>query len=151
MNLKNQWQADGRPTWEHYFIRVAEAVAFRGDCHRDQVGAVLVENTTHRILSTGYNGSAPGSNKSCLAGDCPRCNDSSIPSGTQYDKCIEIHAERNCLEFALNYFPAMSFEFCTMYLTREPCQMCEPYLREERVGRVVWNEGYIDLSLPKMS
>lgn len=149
MNLFKDRAAE-RPNWENYFLQIAQAVALRGDCHRDQVGAVLVENYSRRILSTGYNGTPPGSKLSCLAGDCPRCNDSSIPSGEQYDKCIEIHAEQNCLDFALSYFPRMEFSSCTMYLTRTPCVNCEPYLREHSVGKVIFPGGYLDLSLPKM-
>lgn len=149
MNFLDQYQPDGRPSWDNYFLGVALAVAARGDCMRDKVGAVLVENQTHRILSTGFNGSAPGG-KSCLLGDCERCN-SDAPSGSSYEGCLEAHAEWNCLDYAIRYFPIENFSRSTMYVTRAPCVICEPLLREERVGRVLWPTGYLDLSPLKMS
>jgi len=126
-----------RPSWDEYFIGVAESVKARGDCLRDQVGAVLVEDATHRIIATGYNGSPPGG-PSCLAGECPRCL-SDAPSGSSYEGCIEVHAERNCLEYAIEYFPHNNiWTDCTLYLTREPCVECSPYLFELGVGRIVY-------------
>ncbi|WP_405977731.1 hypothetical protein [Streptomyces sp. NBC_00158] len=48
-----------RHDWGTYFVGIAEAVAARGDCHRSQVGAVLV-GPDRRIRSTGYNGVSAG-------------------------------------------------------------------------------------------
>lgn len=49
----------GRPDWPEYFSGIAEAVSRRATCPRASVGAVIV-SSEHRILATGYNGSAPG-------------------------------------------------------------------------------------------
>ena len=46
-----------RPSWDDYFMDIAELVASRSTCLRRQVGAVIVKD--RRIISTGYNG-APG-------------------------------------------------------------------------------------------
>lgn len=152
-----------RPDWDSYFIEIARAVALRGDCTRSQVGAVLVEDRTHRILSTGYNGVEPGQ-VGCLSMACPRGNHgySSIPPGGNYDNCIAKHAERNCLEYAKRYYPqylthlsrerlerhipsrgdSVPFGLCTMYITRKPCDDCQTLLRSADVTKVVYlDEG----------
>lgn len=60
-----------RPTWDSYFLNVAQAVANRADCTRRMVGAVIVD-PEHRVISTGYNGAPPGK-PGCLSdGACPR-------------------------------------------------------------------------------
>lgn len=138
-----------RPSWDEYFIGVTVAVSARGDCIRSKVGAVLVEDSTHRIISAGYNGSLPGG-PSCLAGECPRCL-SDVPSGSNYEGCIEVHAERNCMDYANRYGCCHNTEYRngytihwwyghTLYLTREPCSSCWPFLLDQHVPRVVWIE-----------
>jgi dCMP deaminase len=167
-----------RPDWDEYFIGIAEAVATRGDCTRSKVGAVLVEDRTHRILSTGYNGVEPGK-LGCLSGSCPRglLSYDEVPPGGSYSNCIALHAELNCLRYAERYYPQDSvrkvesvngysfwvafdivdFSGCTMYVTRKPCGDCEHELRVAGVRRAVWpgDEGFgrirsLDLTPPKM-
>jgi deoxycytidylate deaminase len=60
-----------RPTWEIYFMDIAELVAKRSTCRRRAVGAVIVKNK--RMLSTGYNG-APSGLDHCLDIGCLRKN-----------------------------------------------------------------------------
>ena len=47
-----------RPSWDSYFMKIAEDVALRSTCDRAMVGAVLVREK--HIISTGYNGSPAG-------------------------------------------------------------------------------------------
>ena len=56
-----------RPTFDEYFLMMAETASLRSDCERDKVGAVIVNN--QRIRSTGYNG-APTGRPGCKS--CPR-------------------------------------------------------------------------------
>lgn len=84
---------------EHY-LKVAEAVATLGECRRTQVGAVIV--AADRIWATGRNGTEPGSDLSCLRGQCPRgrYTKEEVPSATPFKgwyTCIATHAEANAV------------------------------------------------------
>ncbi|HHY46646.1 MAG TPA: hypothetical protein GX506_05020, partial [Firmicutes bacterium] len=52
-----------RPSWDEYFMEIAQVVARRSTCLRRQVGAIAVKD--RRILATGYNG-APSGLPHCL-------------------------------------------------------------------------------------
>src|ERR1700743_400972 len=113
--------SDSRPTWVDCFLGIADSVAARADCTRRKVGAVVVDAGTKQIISTGYNGAAPGDPGCLSAGACPRgrhhlvneanrircacgnawpCSVAAQP-GSSYDtgvnSCIAIHAEANAL------------------------------------------------------
>jgi len=45
-----------RPSWDHYFMVMANLAARRSNCMKRRVGAVLVRD--FRVISTGYNGTA---------------------------------------------------------------------------------------------
>ncbi|MEK7459666.1 MAG: hypothetical protein AAB636_01210, partial [Patescibacteria group bacterium] len=47
-----------RPSWDEYFIELANLVGTRGTCDRGRSGAVIVKDK--RILTTGYVGSPIG-------------------------------------------------------------------------------------------
>jgi dCMP deaminase len=121
-----------RPGWDDYFLGIAAAVAARGACSRSRVGAVLVRD--NRVLSTGYNG-APAGQPSCLDGGCPRAR-FDVPRGSLYEgagRCIAVHAEMNALT---NVDPG-DLPYCTVYVTKEPCEVCAKVL-EDREVRAVW-------------
>lgn len=130
-----------RPTWDEWGLEIATAVATRADCSRRQVGAVLITQD-HCIVSTGYNGAAPG-DRGCLAGACPRAR-TDVEPGSSYDTgpgaCIAIHAEQNALLRASWADQARS----TMYVTEKPCEGCSKAIRGSQIARVVapnyeWN------------
>ena len=113
-----------RPGWDEYFRGIARAVARRGDCRRDQVGAVIV-NWENRIVSTGYNGVAPGM-RGCLDGECPRGMKTydQVVRGADYGDCIATHAEANAIEFLDSGEGLRWPEGMRMYVSREPCIGC---------------------------
>lgn len=124
-----------RPGWDRYYLDIALAVAARGECTRNRVGAVIVGDQT--ILSTGYNGAPPGA-VSCLAGGCPRGQHTleEIPSGSGYAEtgCTVIHAEANAIIRA-------GREQCTgatIYITSNPCPGCTSLIRASGLERAVW-------------
>lgn len=113
-----------RPDWNTYFLGVAEAVAQRSDCRRAKVGAVLVDRS-HRILSTGYVGVAPGQ-PGCLSGACPRGLKTfeEVHPYSPYTDCISTHAEMNAYDWAKQLHNVYSRDDLTMYVTRRPCDDC---------------------------
>lgn len=132
-----------RPSWEEYFLAVADAVSLRSDCRRAKVGAVLVDDHTHRILSTGYVGVAPGQ-PGCLSGACPRGLKSfdEVPPYSDYSNCISTHAEENCIYYALKWYGLFyPYESTTLYITRAPCQGCIEYSSKHRVRRFIYRDG----------
>ncbi len=61
---------DGRPSWDEYFMQMAQLTAQRSTCLRRKVGAVIVKDK--HIIATGYNG-APRGLKHCVElGGCLR-------------------------------------------------------------------------------
>jgi deoxycytidylate deaminase len=76
-----------RPSWDQYFMHVAEVVKSRSTCLSPAKGAVLVLG--RQIISTGYNGT-PAGTKHCDEGGCARClavKEGRMKSGTNLDAC----------------------------------------------------------------
>jgi dCMP deaminase len=126
-----------RVGWDEYFLGIARAVAVRADCSRSQVGAVAVHE--RRIIATGYNGTEPGSELSCVSGHCPRVAESPEPGRGPYN-CINTHAEINCLQQIWQTYGDIR---TTLYVTREPCDECWLVLKDHYyiIYRVVWPGG----------
>jgi dCMP deaminase len=131
-----------RPSWDEYFLGIAEAVAARADCSRRKIGAVIVKN--NRIVSTGYNG-APAGHRGCLEGACPRAT-SDVPQDSSYDTgpgtCIAVHAEAN----ALLYADRDKCEGATMYITDMPCDGCMKLIHASGIRKIYaakGNAGYM--------
>jgi dCMP deaminase len=126
-----------RPSWDEYFLGIAEAVSRRSDCERDQVGAVVV-GQDHRIRSTGFNGSPAG-----MAGcsSCPR-RTSNVAPGSCYSNCLAVHAELN----ALLYCDRSDLPGSTLYITRKACYGCLKAINAAGVSRVVTPENWCELT-----
>lgn len=127
-----------RPSWDEYFLEVAQLVSKRSTCLRRRVGAVLVKNK--RILSTGYNGT-PSGLEHCLDVGCLR-EKLGIPSGQRHELCRGLHAEQNALIQAS--FCSSSAEGSTLYATNQPCVICAKMLINAGVKKIVIADGYPD-------
>lgn len=128
-----------RPSWESYFLHIAEAVATRADCRRRQAGCVLV-SPDQRIVGTGYNG-APAGTVGCLAGGCPRglLSMEELAPYSSYDSgpgaCVAIHAEGN----ALLHADRKDTIGATAYMVPgAPCAGCVRLLAGAGIDLVVW-------------
>ena len=95
-----------RPTWDDYFLQIAQVTRKRSPCDRLQVGCVLVRE--HRIISQGYNGFLPG---------CPH---TSIVRDNHEQATV--HAEQNSICDCAKR--GVSCEGATAYITHFPCIIC---------------------------
>ena len=125
-----------RPSWDQYFMDIAQMVAARSNCSRRQVAAVLVKEC--RIISTGYNGTPRGV-RNCSDGGCPRCN-SDTPSGHGLHECLCSHAEENSIVQAA--YHGIAVKGATLYTTFSPCLQCAKMIINAGIVEVVYHQRY---------
>jgi len=135
--MKNKTR-DERPSWDDYFLGIAELVSKRSTCLRRKVGAVIVKE--RRILATGYNGT-PVNIKHCSQTGCLR-EKLKIPSGQRHELCRGLHAEQNALLQAALY--GISLQNTTLYCTHQPCIICAKMLINAGIKELVIGDGYPD-------
>ncbi len=127
-----------RPSWDEYFLQLANLVSKRTTCLRRGVGAVLVKNK--KILATGYNG-APSGLKHCIEIGCLR-DRLNIPSGQRHELCRGLHAEQNVLLQAALY--GVSTSDSILYITNQPCIICAKMLINAGIKEIVIAGDYPD-------
>lgn len=126
-----------RPTWDDYFMEVADAIAKRATCSRGRSGCVIARD--RQILVTGYVGSPPG---------FAHCDDVGHEfkkvmheDGTVTQHCVRtIHAEQNaiCQAAALGIALARATLYCRM----TPCRACAMLIIACGIVRVVCERKY---------
>jgi len=127
-----------RPSWDEYFMGIAELVAQRSTCLRRHVGAIIVRDK--RIITTGYNG-APARIKHCLDVGCMR-EQMGIPSGERHELCRGLHAEQNAIIQAAIH--GVTLQGSTIYCTNMPCSICSKMLINAQIVDIYYKEGYPD-------
>ena len=130
---------DNRPTWDEYFMQMAELTAKRSTCLRRQVGAVIVKDK--HIVATGYNGAPSGIAHCDEKGGCLR-QKMGVPSGQRHELCRALHAEQNAIIQAATL--GQSIEDATIYVTNQPCVICAKMIINAGIKRIVVKEGYPD-------
>ncbi|KAI3546002.1 cytidine and deoxycytidylate deaminase zinc-binding region [Colletotrichum tamarilloi] len=125
-----------RPTWDAYFMSLAELASLRSNCMKRRVGAVLV-GREKRVISTGYNGTPRGL-QNCSDGGCSRCN-SGNSSGVGLATCLCIHAEENAL---LEAGRERIREGAVLYCDTCPCLTCSIKICQVGIDEVVYAHGY---------
>ena len=126
-----------RPTWDEYFMEVANAIAKRATCNRGRSGCVIAHNQT--LLVTGYVGSPKG---------FPHCDDVGHQmkhvvheDGTTTEHCVRtVHAEQNAIAQAARL--GISIEGATLYCRMTPCRVCAMLLINCGIARVVCERRY---------
>lgn len=125
-----------RPSWDEYFMGIAQMVALRSNCIKRKVAAVVVKD--QRIISTGYNGTPRGITN-CNEGGCPRCADLGH-SGEGLDECLCAHAEENSIAQAA--YHGVSIKGATIYSTFSPCLRCTKLIINSGIAEVIYNAEY---------
>ena len=125
-----------RPSWDRYFMDIAEVASRRSNCTRRRVAAVIVRD--HRVISTGYNGTPRGV-RNCCDGGCPRCS-SDAPSGTKLGDCLCSHAEENAIVQAA--YHGIMVKGATLYTTFSPCLLCAKMIINAGIEEVVYHARY---------
>lgn len=136
---------DERPTWDEYFMEMAELTATRSTCLRRHVGAVIVKD--RHIIATGYNGAPRGIAHCSEIGGCLR-EEMNIPSGERHELCRALHAEQNAIIQAATL--GQSIEDGDIYITNQPCVICAKMIINAGIKRIVVRDGYPDELAVKM-
>ena len=110
---------------EEVYMRMAEELAKRSTCARNQVGSVITTGDLTQVLGIGYNGNARGLPNRC---------DSSEPG-----RCGCLHSEANALIKA-----GAQVEGKLMFVTASPCVMCAKMIINSNVRRVYYRAAYRD-------
>lgn len=128
-----------RPSWDQYFMEMAELTAKRSTCMRRQVGAVIVKE--RHAIATGYNGAPRGIMHCEERGGCLR-QQLNVPSGQRHELCMALHAEQNAIIQAAAM--GHGIEGGTIYITHQPCAICAKMIINAGIKRIVIREGYPD-------
>ena len=127
-----------RPSWDEYFMEMAELARKRSTCLRRGVGAVIVKD--NRVIATGYNG-VPRGIRHCEETGCLR-QQLNVPSGKMHELCRGLHAEQNAIIQAARL--GVSIDGATLYCTHQPCVICTKMIINAGIKRVVIKETYPD-------
>lgn len=128
-----------RPSWNEYFMTIAKVVSTRSTCNSRPTGAVIVRDK--QILSTGYNGSAPGVTHCSDSGPdyCYR-RQTGVGDEDKYNYCKSIHGEMNAVVRAAKL--GISLEGADCFCTLAPCYVCLKSLAGAGIKRVVYEYDY---------
>ncbi len=128
-----------RPSWDDYFMEVANSVAKRGTCDRGRSGCVIVKDK--QLLASGYVSSPT---------KFPHCDDVghkmkklTHEDGKVTQHCVRtIHAEQNALVQAAK--KGISVDGGTLYIKMTPCRVCTMLLINAGIKRVYCEYKYHD-------
>lgn len=95
-----------RPSFEHIYMELAEALAKRSTCSRLNVGTVITSTDYRKVLAVGYNGNAAGLPNQCDRNDVGNCG------------CL--HSEEN----AVINCDSPRFMEKHVFVTHLPCVAC---------------------------
>ncbi len=128
-----------RPSWDEYFIQIANTVAQRATCDRGRSGCVIARDK--QLLVTGYVGSPNG---------LPHCDDVGHQmrkiiheDGSITNHCVRtVHAEQNAICQAAKL--GISLQGSTLYCRMTPCRTCAMLIINCGIKRVVCEKKYND-------
>ena len=126
-----------RPSWDEYFMEVANSIAKRATCDRGRSGCVIARD--NQVLATGYVGAPAG---------LPHCDEAGHQlkqtvheDGSMTTHCVRtVHAEQNAIcQAAKN---GVAIKGATLYCRMTPCRTCAMMIINCGVVRVVCERKY---------
>ncbi|HIW88092.1 MAG TPA: AAA family ATPase [Candidatus Onthomorpha intestinigallinarum] len=126
-----------RPSWDEYFMDLANAASKRATCDRGRSGCVIVKD--RQVLVTGYVGSPRGLAHCDDVGHLFRkmIND----DGSISTHCVRtVHAEQNAICQAARR--GIALEGATLYCRMTPCRTCAMLIINCGISRVVCQMKY---------
>lgn len=126
-----------RPSWDEYFMELANAAAKRATCDRGRSGCVIVKDK--QVLVTGYVGSPIG---------LPHCDEvghlfkkTFHEDETITTHCVRtVHAEQNAICQAAKR--GIALDGATLYCRMTPCRVCAMLIINCGIKRVVCEKKY---------
>ena len=126
-----------RPSWDEYFMEMANTVSKRATCDRGRSGCVIVKD--RQILVTGYVGSPAG---------LPHCDEvghlfkqTIDTDGHVSTHCVRtVHAEQNAICQAARR--GIALDGATLYCRMTPCRTCAMLIINCGITRVVCERKY---------
>ena len=138
MSKAKRYTIKRRPSWDDYFLGIADLISKRSTCLRRSVGTVLVKDK--RILATGYNG-APSKISHCEVTGCIR-EKLKVSSGKRHELCRGLHGEQNAfLQAALH---GTSLKGASLYSTTQPCIICAKMIINAGIKEIIIKGDYPD-------
>ena len=137
IDVEKTFSKDNRPSWDDYFLELADAASKRATCNRGKSGCVIVRDK--QVLATGYVGSPTG---------LPHCDDVGHllkkviqEDGEVTDHCVRtVHSEQNAICQAAKR--GISILGATVYTRMTPCRTCAMLLINCGIERVVCERKY---------
>lgn len=96
--------------WDTFFMYRAFQIAMQSPDAQTKQGVILVDTSTHRVISEGFNGFPPGS------------DDENLPTTRPEKYDYMVHCEPNAFNWAARL--GARFDDVTAYITMFPCETC---------------------------
>lgn len=126
-----------RPSWDEYFIELADTVSKRATCDRGRSGCVITKD--RQILVTGYVGSPIGMEHCDDVGHLFKKMIHEDGHVTQH--CVRtVHAEQNAITQAARR--GIALNGATLYCRMTPCRTCAMLIINCGIERVVCEKKY---------
>ncbi|MCB9802832.1 cytidine/deoxycytidylate deaminase family protein [Candidatus Nomurabacteria bacterium] len=126
-----------RPSWDQYFMEIADTVAKRATCDRGRSGCVVARDK--QILVTGYVGSPRGIAHCDEVGHLMKTV--THEDGHQSQHCLRtVHAEQNAICQAARL--GISLDRATLYCRMTPCRACAMMIINCGIEKVFCQKKY---------
>lgn len=117
---------EDRPSWDEYFINIAEQVAKRSKDPSTKTSCVIVDEK-NRPISFGYNGFIGG------------CDETKMSQERPIKYHLVIHAEMNAILFAKR-----ELTNSTLYSLYAPCENCLKHAIQAGIKKIIYKNPVVE-------